>query len=133
MRPIEEIRSFFEQDRFAMNQGICIDQVEEGSAVCSVLLQESHHNAGGVAQGGLLFTLADFTFAVAANSGESRAVTLNSSIHFLRPATGGRLTASAKRVSQSRSTCVYLVEVAGEDGILLAQATFTGFIKAMGR
>lgn len=55
-----------------------------------------HLNAAGTVQGGALFTLADFAFAVAANAGGVLTVSLQNSISFLRAAKPARLTARAE-------------------------------------
>ena len=70
IRTLEESRDFFAADRFAMEAcGITIDEVTQQGARCSMPLTPMHLNAGGVAQGGAVYTLCDTTFAVAANAG----------------------------------------------------------------
>ena len=57
MRTLEEIRAFFADDTFALEQcGITIDAVDETSARCSMPITEKHLNANHVAQGGAIFT-----------------------------------------------------------------------------
>ena len=70
MRNLEEAKAFFEKDYFAMGCGIQIDEVGEGTSKCSFEIETRHLNGGGIVQGGAIFTLADFAFAVAANTGE---------------------------------------------------------------
>lgn len=127
MKTIDEIRGFFRDDRFATEQGIVIDGVGDGTAVCSVELGPGHLNAMGNAQGGLIFTLADFAFAVAVNHREVGTVTLNSTIHFLRPPKGKKLTATASCVNRSRTVCLYKVSVVDELGTLVADVSVTGY------
>lgn len=127
MKTIEELRDYFAGDRFAEAQGITIDRVEEGLAVCSLTLREDHLNARDRAQGGLIYTLADFTFAVAANSGDAPTVTLNAGIHYLRPPKGSRLVATATLTHETRSTCLCRVEVTDDLGTPVAQMTATGY------
>jgi acyl-CoA thioesterase len=131
MKTIDELRSFFGNDRFAIGQGITIDCVSEDRATCSLTRREDHLNALGSAQGGLIYTLADFTFAVAANVEGVSTVTLNTSIHYLRGPKGKILTATAVRVHQTRSTCVYDVEVTDDLGTPVAKMSATGFRKVM--
>ncbi len=125
----EEVLAYFENDRFASMQGISIEQVGDGSAVCSVQLGAEHCNAAGSVQGGLIFTLADFAFAVAANSQSIGTVTLDATIHFLKPGLAGRLTATATRTAATRTISVYRVDITDEGGSLIAQSTVTGFTK----
>lgn len=46
MADIEKIRDFFKHDYFAMSLGIQIEEAQEGSALCSLAVQNSHLNAG---------------------------------------------------------------------------------------
>ena len=67
MKTLEEVRTIFEKDRFAMVNGAVIDEIGDHAAACSLILTDSHRNAIGAVMGGVYFMLADFAFAVAAN------------------------------------------------------------------
>lgn len=125
---IEEVRQHFAQDRFAQLAGIQIDSISDKSAVCSVVLHDHHKNALDTAQGGLIYTLADLAFAVAANAGEHTTVTLNSTIHFVAPGRGKKLIATAAVQHAGRHTSVYEVSITDENETLIAVATFTGYV-----
>ena len=57
-------------------------------------LQPHHLNAAGTPQGGAIFTLADFAFAVAVNAyAETVTVSLQHDITFLSPAKGSEVIA----------------------------------------
>lgn len=129
MRTLEDIRAFLKDDQFAQEGcGITIDSIGDGTAECSMPLQKRHMNANHVAQGGAVFTLADFCFAAASNAHEEWVtVSQNADIHFLRPGTGNCLYAKATRISQGRTTCLYRVDVTDEKGGLVAMVTLTGF------
>lgn len=130
MIPIETIREAFAADQFAARLGIQIDSVDGDSAVCSLAIRPEHRNAMGAVQGGVVFTLADFAFAVATNWEKLSTVTLNSAIHYLKPAGGERLTATAACVSRSRTVCVYEIRVMDDQGVQVAWVTSTGYTKA---
>ena len=108
-------REVFAADCYASKlTGITIEDVGENSAVCALRGGDNHRNARGVAMGGVLFTLADFCAAVAANSrqlavdkGQLQWVSLDSTIHFLAPATGESLIAHAAALKVGRSTALY--------------------------
>ena len=128
MRTLEELRAFFAADTFAMEQcGITIDSADEQGAVCSMPITPKHLNAGGVAQGGAIFTLCDLCFAAAANAGGVHTVSQSADIHYLRPGTGERLIATASCVSAGRTTCLYRVDVTNDAGKLIASASISGF------
>ena len=127
LKTIEELRKFFEADRFAAEMGAVITECGEGGATVEMDAGPRHLNAAGTVQGGALFTLADFAFAVAANAGGVLTVSLQNSISFLRAAKPGRLTARAERVSETRRTCCYDVAVTDEAGNLTARMSVTGY------
>jgi acyl-CoA thioesterase len=126
MKDINELKAFFDRDVFARDMGIKIESAGEDGAVCTLITTADHMNAGGMVQGGAIFTLADFAFAVAANSGGIQTVTLNCSISYLSGAKGGLLTARSTAMHKGRRTCVYSVDVTDEGGGLVATANITG-------
>lgn len=109
----ERAREVFAADRYACElTGIDIVRVAEHEATCQLMLDQRHRNARGVAMGGVLFTMADFCAAVAANSTcleeeELHWVSLDSTIHFLSPATGNSLRATSKALKSGRATALY--------------------------
>ncbi len=127
MTDVERARAFFSADHFAMGMGIQIDEVEEGLARCSLSVSQRHMNADGHVMGGVIFTLADFAFAVAANLNRPATVTLSSQVTFLCPPVGGSLTAEAKRLRQGRRTCYYEVKVLDAVDTVVAVVGVTGF------
>ena len=79
MRDIEKVRRFFEGDRYAVEvTGVKIDEVDDCYSKCSLDLDKRHYGAHGQVMGGVMFTLADFAFAVATNTSESFTATADS-------------------------------------------------------
>ena len=73
MPTLEELRNRFQRDRFAMEVlGAEIEEAGPGRARCGLALRPCHMNANGTPMGGVIFTLADFAFAVAANGFSDR-------------------------------------------------------------
>lgn len=130
MPALEEIRKRFAQDRFATETvGIVIDSAEPGRAVCSLALGAHHMNANNVPMGGAVFTLADFTCAVAANGhAEKVTVSQNASITFLAPAKGKRLIAEAVCLRSGRTTGLYAVDIRDEEGTYVAHAAVNAYV-----
>ena len=84
MTELEEAKEFFIKDRYAMvTTGIEIEEVGERYAKCSLKLDDRHRNATGHIMGGVVFTLADFVFAVATNFKQPVTVTTVSQISYL--------------------------------------------------
>ena len=111
-------------DRFAALAGVKLLDVSEGYAKVSLDLEKRHLNGVGVAQGGAIFTLADFAFAAAVNSHEAVAVAINVSITFLKAATGGTIYAEAREISRSQKLASCSIQVTDAEGGLVA--TFQG-------
>ncbi len=125
---LEKAQKRFKSDRFATEAlGAVIDALNENGAVCSITLGDRHLNGVGEVMGGAIFTLADFTFAVATNFIEDTTVTQTSQITYLGRPKGNRLIASAQKVRAGRTTCFYTVEVKDELGNDVAFVTMTGF------
>lgn len=127
MARIDEAREFFAQDRYAMNTtGIVIDVAEEGYAKCSVKIDDRHLGAHGQIMGGVMYTLADFAFAVATNTKEKFTATCTSTINYLSMAKDDTLIAECKSVKDGRRTVYYETYIT--DGLenLVAVVTTTG-------
>ena len=126
---IERVKEFFRQDRFVQALGIEIESADAGTCECTAEIREQYLNAGNVVQGGMIFTIADFTFAVAANCAHGNVVSLSNNITYHRPPKGAVLFASAKEISATRRTCLYEVCVYDDLDTQVAYMTVTGFIK----
>ncbi len=129
--PKEELAQRFQKDRFATEVvGIEILDISEGYAKVKLNIEPRHHNAVGIVQGGVLFTLADFACAVAGNTQDERVVvSIESSISFLKPTQFGTLFAEARRISQSKSLMSFDVPVTNEDGEMVARFYGRGFVR----
>ncbi len=130
---LEDIRRKYEADRFATEAaGVTIVSAEPGRAVCEMALRPVHRNALGNVQGGAIFTLADFAFAVASNAySEYVSVSLQHDITFLRASRGSVLRAEASSVRDGRHMNFYRVEVTDDCGALIAVMTVNGFVTQM--
>ena len=126
-KTIEEVRKIFEGDRFATENGAVIEEIGDHSAICSLVITDSHRNAMGAVMGGTYFMLADFAFAVAANWEKMGCVSLRSDISFLGAAKGEKLIAKAVCIKDGKTTACYRVDVMDELGNLTATVTATGY------
>lgn len=124
---IEQVRELFAKDRFATDNGAVVDEVGDHYAKCSMKLDDRHKNALGAIMGGVYFTLADFTFAVASNWQKQGTVSLNSGITYLAPARGEQLIAEAVCIKNGKTTNFYRVDIRDEEGTLLATVSATGY------
>lgn len=127
MTDLEEARSIFMKDTYAMvTTGIEIDEVGEKYAKCSLKLNDGHRNATGQVMGGALFTLADFTFAVAANFKQSVTVTTVSQISYLGPVKGDVLYGESKLIKDGKRNCFYQISITDNLGTEVAIVSVNG-------
>ena len=112
---------------FNTHNGITILSVRpDGTAEGVLDVTETSHNPHGTVHGGCLYTLADTVAGCAvAASGTKPCVTANSSMEFLRPATGSKIFCSARPKKLGRMLNVMTVELTGENGKIVATGTFT--------
>jgi acyl-CoA thioesterase len=117
---IEKLKDFFKNDRFAALAGIEIVEVSIGYCKASMVIENKHLNAANVVQGGAIFTLADFAFALASNSHGQLALAINVNISFLKGKSSGTLYAIASEVADPKRIGVYDVKVTDENGEMVA-------------
>ena len=126
-KTIDEARDYFSMDRFATDNGMTLDELDESHAVTSLTLHARHKNAFGGVMGGAIFTLADFAFAALTNSREKVTVAQQVSINYFSQPKGERMVATARYKKDGRSSCVVNVDVVDDTGCAIAQFVGTGF------
>ena len=123
---IDKLKDFFKNDRFATLAGIEIVEVSTGYCKARMEIGKKHLNAANVIQGGAIFTLADFAFAVASNSHGQLSLAINVNITFLKGKSTGTLYATAREVSEPKRIGAYDVDVTDENGEIIAR--FNGIV-----
>ena len=130
----EERTAFLERDfyqGFVKTCGFKLDLLERGRAKSSLKVTEAHSQQDDFVHAGVMATMADHTAGYAAFSvvpEDSRILTLEFKINFLRPAVGDRLICSAKVVKEGKNILVADSEVYSQsDGVekLAAKALVT--------
>lgn len=130
MKDINSLKEFFKQDRYIIKNGIEIVEISEKYAVCKAEITENHLNACDVVQGGMIYTIADFTFAVLANYLHERAVSQTAAITYIKAAENCRtIYAKAEELSFSTHNCIHKVTVYDQDNNILAIMQMSGFCK----
>ena len=125
----EKLKDFLNtNDRFCRHCGIQLTYVAPGEAEAELQITPSVLNGRDVVQGGAIMTLADFAFAGAANAMGHSTVSTGLNINFIRPGSGKKLIAKAKKIHHGRSTCLYQVDVFNEEKKLVAAVSVSGFI-----
>lgn len=117
-------------DVFAKNTGARIVEVREGYAIAEMTVTEEHLNAGGVCQGGALFTLADLAFAAITNSRGKLTFGLENSIAFLHSAAeGDTLVAEAVETLNHHKIPYCEIKVRNQHGDLICTMTGLAYRK----
>lgn len=124
---IEEAREFFKGDKFATNLGVYLEKLDDDSCECSLELNDGHKNAVGGVMGGVMFTLADFAFAVLSNNLHSPTVAQQVSVNYLSAPKGNKLIARAVCKKNGRSSSIINVDVVDDTGRDIVQFIGTGF------
>ena len=124
----EKLRNFLNgNDLFCRHCGIKITRIAPGEAEAELPITSDMMNSRNVVQGGAIMTLADFAFAGAANAMGHTTVSTGLNINFLRPGSGKKLIAQARKIHHGRTTCLYQVDVFNDENKLIAAVSVTGF------
>jgi len=129
----ELTRKMFEKDAYVKLSGIEIVEITDESATVRAKIQAEHLNANGAVQGGMLYTLADFAFAVHANHLHPMTVTQGGHINYIRAAITDEVTATAVERVRSGHNTVSEVVVRNSAGETVCICTFNGFVKDVAR
>lgn len=114
-------QAMYATDACSKSLGLELVEVRPGYARMQMNVRDEFLNGHGTCHGGLIFTLADSTFAFACNSHNINAVAAGCSIEFLRPVMhGDRLTAEATEQSLTGRTGIYDIRVTNRDGETVA-------------
>ncbi len=122
---LDEIKSFFKNDGFAMGIGCEIQSAQNGTSRVTIDIEDKHLNGNGVVQGGVIFTLADFACAVAANSDEIAFVSADGTISYFSAGIGKKLIADAKVIKNGKTLAFCEATVKNDDGRIIAKSSFT--------
>lgn len=115
-----DIKEFFERDEFARYCGIELMEVSPGSAKAEMIIKKEHLNGLNTVHGGAIFTLADLTFAAAANSYGQATVAINVNITYMKAITTGKVTAVAREISRNPKLSTYTIDIFNEEGEVAA-------------
>ncbi|MBF0570314.1 MAG: hotdog fold thioesterase [Candidatus Omnitrophica bacterium] len=124
------MENFALKDRFAKHLHAEIVEVVNGRAKAKLKIREDYLNGLDTAHGGVIFSLVDYTFALAANNQEETGFAINSSINFIKSAAlGDEIFADVKEISRSRRLGMYQGFVSNQNGDILAQFQAMAYLK----
>ncbi|MFC3039499.1 PaaI family thioesterase [Virgibacillus xinjiangensis] len=110
-----EILNKLKDDQYAAHLGMEIIAFSAGEATVQLKAQDHMLNAHGTVHGGLLYTMADFAFALACNSYGKASVGLSTTTNFMKSAAeGDTITAKASEVRRNNRIGFYRIEIETE-------------------
>jgi len=107
-------------------------RAERGAATFALEVREELTRMGGILHGGAVVSLLDTAAAFAVHTviePEARTVTVDLTVHFLRPASRGRVEATARVLRRGRRVCILSVEAHDGAAEIVATSTMTYFIQ----
>lgn len=126
MHDLRSAQEFFSSDGLQKTLGVKIVAASDDYAFCRLEIMPRHLNAAGIVHGGVIFSLADCAFSVAANSDEQTTLTVTSSVSFLKKVSSGTLLAEARLEKTEGDRRFYKVEVTCTDGSKVALVEIEG-------
>ena len=124
---LAEVREFFKNDRFAtVSLAPEILEASRGHAKLRMQAGPDHANAMGNLMGGVLFTLADYAFAIASCVGQPPTVAVSNTIDYLRGSTPCELVAVCDLVKDGARMCFAEARVYDASGRELARMSIKG-------
>ena len=127
----ERARRAFASVPYARLLGMELGALESGEASTHLTVRDDLRQNQGVVHGGAIASLIDTAAAISLLTQidlQERVTTTDLTIHYLRPVTTGRITATARVVRQGQRLMVLNVEVTNDQQLCLATAV-TGYIK----
>ena len=129
---LARLRETFARVPYVSLLGLEFVSAERGAATFALNVREELTRMGGVMHGGAVVSLLDTAAAFAVHTviePDGRTVTVDLTVHFLRPATDGRIEAHARVLRRGRSVCILSVEARDGAAEIVATATMTYFIQ----
>lgn len=119
----EILMTKLKSDPFAKHLNAAVEDIGEGVAKVSMKATDSMLNFHGTVNGGVIFALADFAFAIASNSHGKTAVGIHVDIDYHMAAyEGDTLTAYAEENMKNHKLGWYNISVRNQDDTLIASA-----------
>lgn len=127
--PWEVARYMASVNPVMLSTGMRIVDTREGYAELAMYIGPEYGNTYGVCHGGIVFSLADMCFGLAANSYNERCVTASAEIQYISPGNVGKdMTAIATETWRSARSAIYDVHVRNADGETAALVRVRGRI-----
>jgi acyl-CoA thioesterase len=115
-------------DQAGKHLKIELEKIASGSAITRMEVRDDMVNGLGICHGGVTFTLADTTFALACNSRNRKTVAVECTINFVAASkVGDVLTAEAREISVKGRIGIYDITVRNQNSELIAEFRGTSY------
>jgi uncharacterized protein (TIGR00369 family) len=128
LRKVERARTAFNSVPYAKFLGLELGDLGDGMVSIHLPVRAELLQNQGVVHGGAVASLIDTASAFAVLTRidvDERVTTTDLTIHYLRPITSGRMTATARVIRGGRRLFVLSVEVTNDRNVLVATAVTT--------
>ena len=129
---LARLRETFTRVPYVGLLGLEFVRAERGAATYALDVREELTRMGGILHGGAVVSLLDTAAAFAVHTvidADARTVTVDLTVHFLRPASGGRIEAEARILRRGRRVCILSVEARDSTAEIIATSTMTYYIQ----
>jgi uncharacterized protein (TIGR00369 family) len=129
---LARLRETFARVPYVNLLGLEFVSAERGAATFALEVREELTRMGGIVHGGAVVSLLDTAAAFAVHTviePDGRTVTVDLTVHFLRPALTGRIEAHARVLRRGRRVCILSVEARDDGAEIIATATMTYYIQ----
>lgn len=124
----EVAAKMLQEDKVSRHLAIELESINPGVAVTTMVVRSDMVNGLGICHGGVTFTLADTTFALACNSRNRKTVALACTINFVAASNvGDVLRAEARELSGKGRIGVYDITVRNQNNELIAEFRGTSY------
>ena len=129
MNDLEEARAYFAKDRYASEiTGVVIEEVGDRYAKCSLKIDQRHLNALDFLMGGVVYTMADLTFAVSTNFRAERPTVTNvAQVSYLNPLAGDTIYSESRLLKDGKRVCFYEIRIWDNSGKDIAIISMNGY------
>lgn len=112
---------------FVFSNNYKVLKVEDNYCEMEGIVGESSKNPFGIVHGGYIFGLADTAGGIAAMTDLRTAVTINSSIEYLKSGRSDKILAKANAIKNGKNICVVEVSIFDTSDDMIAKAMITYF------
>ena len=120
MNKEEAIRKLVEDDGFFKHNNYEIVEATEEACILKANITKNSLNPYGITHGGLIFGLGDTVLGMVASMNGRPAVTLNSTINFLRPAKTDYIIAKGEIIKEGKTSSYLQAKIYDAEDKLIA-------------